>query len=222
MRTILRCLVLLILFVVTTLWMESEAAAQWRPLQRLRERIASRASYINSYNGNYNDQYGNNVVVVRNLSGQSVPTASYSPYDVPQFASGFDRRLRVVDANGNYYNRYYRGNQQLGANWQGSPELAERARADYARNANRAVDYNAPRRSSSSSSSSSRFSQMQSQFNAIQAQSNAQINAINQRSQRFRESYMNTINGSSGGNSSSGISGSGTQTLTYDDNQPGK
>lgn len=219
---------------------------------------ASAQSYSVYPSGYSGDGY---VPVVISVGRPSKPTLSGtysngvytpSPYTPPDFAQNFSNRIRVVDSDGNFRNRYYGpdtvpGGQQdgrwIGSNWYGPAPVYDTAYNDGMNDIRRqrvwgygqgipyrqpqqqytpsySTNYrsasqparqttSAPRRSSSGTS----FATRQAQFNAIMANSNAQIQGI------YRNSEIRRGGGSGGGSYGGGGSGGGGG-YSYDDNAP--
>lgn len=182
--------------------------AQFRPLQKLRERQAE----------NWGSTSNDGVVSLRKRAGVIVDYAPDNPSEIPSFADGFDRRIRIVNGNGEFYNRYFDQNGQImGGNWNVPPEYSNRIYNDIQKNFNRAT---APPRQSNPgvASASSRYQSMQSYANNIN-------NAYRQRSEVSRASSTKSLNdfGKQIRNSMSATpfeSSSGGERLIFNDNVP--
>ena len=192
------------------------------------------------------------VISIGRASGTLVEGSPNNPYQVPQaFADQTTDRIRVVTSDGQFYVSNYDANGDwIGSNWNMSGLQGEdryesqnrrwwnRKRWGDATGTTRRIgdgfqpllsgERSVPQYSSggtsrnSSASTSARNMQM---FNSIMANSNAQIQAINNRSSAFRSS-SNAATSNLGASLRSSMSGSsgggGTKSIVFDDNAPGK
>ncbi len=184
-----------------------------------------------------NNGYVAPVTSLRSESGTYSSGPIYSPHIAPTFANGYSQRIRTVTSDGQFHNRYYNPQGQwMGSNSYGGPGITNQMYSTANQNVRR-QQWGSDTTPARTTTNTSRRSSSRASYQQLSAFTWNMINRnnamYNQRSQQSTPSYTPSSNSSSD-SSSSGIvslpslqlpsvgSGSGTQSIIYDDNQPGK